>query len=54
MPPTAKKLLDEALALLDDERAALAEALNESQDGVAVELSPAWEAEIARRLAKAR
>ena len=46
------KILDEALALSDEDRAALAEALNASLDGVAIELSAEWESEIARRVGK--
>jgi len=46
---TAKKILEDALGLPADERAALADALNQSLSHV-VDLSPAWKAEIASRI----
>ena len=49
MTSTAEKVLEDALALPEDERAALADALNESLSP-AGDLSPAWKAEIARRI----
>lgn len=49
MMSTAKKILEEALALPADERAALADALNQSLSHSA-DLSPAWKAEIASRI----
>ena len=56
MTSAAKKdeLIAYALALPDDERAAFAEVLNESLDGVAIEVSPELESEIARRVEKIR
>jgi putative addiction module component (TIGR02574 family) len=45
----ARKLLDEALALSAEERAALVEALSESLEPVA--LSAEWQDEIQRRIA---
>lgn len=48
---TAKKILDEALSLPEDERAALVDALNESLEAPEDDLSPEWKAEIARRIA---
>ena len=53
MSPAAKRLLDSALKLEPAEREQLAhdllESIDKSADG---ELSPAWEAEIQRRLRK--
>ena len=49
MTSTAEKILEDALSLPEDERAALADALNESLSP-ASDLSPAWKAEIARRI----
>ena len=46
--PAEKKIFDEALSLPSESREALVVALAESLDPV--ELSPAWEAEIVRRL----
>jgi len=46
---TAKKILDEALALPED-RAALVDALSESLETLEDDLSPEWKAEIARRI----
>ncbi len=50
MTSTAKKILDEALALPREEREELVGALSSSLEPV--ELSPEWEAEIARRVRK--
>lgn len=44
----ARKLLDEALALPAEERAALVDALSESLEPI--DLSPEWHAEIQRRI----
>lgn len=44
----ARKLLDEALALPPDERAALVDALSESLEPI--EVSPEWADEIRRRI----
>jgi len=49
---TAKKILDEALALPDDERAALMEALSDSFDPEPAQLSPEWKAEVQSRIAQ--
>jgi putative addiction module component (TIGR02574 family) len=46
--PAAEKILADALALPVEEREALVEALSDSLDPV--ELSPEWQAEIARRI----
>ena len=48
MTSTAKKILDEALALPQEEREELVGALSSSLEPV--ELSPEWQAEIARRV----
>ena len=45
----AEKILEDALSLPEDERAALADALNESLSATG-DLSPEWEAEIANRI----
>lgn len=50
MTSATKKILEEALALPEEERAALVSALNESLETVADDLSPEWKAEIARRI----
>lgn len=50
MNSTAKKLLDEALCLPEEERASLVDALNESLQIAKADLSPEWQAEIARRI----
>jgi putative addiction module component (TIGR02574 family) len=50
MTSATKKILEEALALPEDERAALVSALNESLETAADDLSPEWKAEIARRI----
>jgi putative addiction module component (TIGR02574 family) len=51
MSSTAKRLLDEALALSAEEREALADALHESLEPREHELDAAWRDEIARRIA---
>ncbi len=50
MTSATKKILEEALALPEEERAALVSALNESLETPADDLSPEWKAEIARRI----
>ena len=47
-----KKILDDALALPENEREALVEALSDSLDPEAVELSPEWTSEIRSRIAQ--
>ena len=46
----AKKILDEALSLSDDERMELMAALSDSFEPPATQLSPEWRAEIADRI----
>jgi len=46
----AKKIFEQALALPEPERAALIDALADSLQAVDEDLSPEWEAEIARRI----
>ncbi len=46
----AKKVLENALALPEAERAAIVEALNESLEQQGSELGPGWGEEIARRI----
>lgn len=50
MTSTTQKLLEQALALPEDERAALADALAGSLGEVDERLSPKWRAEISRRI----
>ncbi len=50
MTSTAKKILDEALALPEEDREALVEALSDSLERPRHELSDEWKAEIARRI----
>ena len=50
MTSTAKKILEEALALPDDERAELVDALSASLESPADDMSPEWKAEIGRRI----
>lgn len=50
MTSTAKKILDEALALPEDDRAVLVDALTESLVQAEGELSAEWKAEIRRRI----
>ena len=50
MTSAAKKILDDALSLPEDDRAALVDALNESLEAPEEDLSPEWKAEIARRI----
>lgn len=52
MTSATKKLLEEALALPEKEREALVEALSDSLDPEAVELSPKWTSEIRNRIAQ--
>ena len=52
MTSAAKRILDEALALPDDERAELMEALSDSFHPDAVEVSPEQKAEIEGRIAE--
>ncbi len=47
---TARRILEDALSLPEEERAALVDALNESLEEPADDLSPAWKAEIIRRI----
>ena len=50
MTPAAKKILEEALALSEQEREELVSALSSSLEPV--ELSPEWSSEIRRRIEK--
>jgi putative addiction module component (TIGR02574 family) len=45
-----KKILEDALALSEEQRATLVAALNESLETAEDELTPQWKAEIARRI----
>lgn len=54
MTSSAKKILDEALALPAEDRGAITEALDASLHGADVELSTEWLTEIADRIEKAR
>jgi putative addiction module component (TIGR02574 family) len=47
---SAKKLLDEALRLSDDERMELVTALSDSFEPTAAELSPQWRHEVEDRI----
>ena len=49
--PTAEKILEDALSLPEDERRHLIKVLSHSLDADEVDLSPAWKAEIGRRIA---
>ncbi len=51
MTSEARKLLETALALPQDERAALVEALSDSFEFEPEELSPEWRAEVGDRIA---
>ena len=51
MTAEAKKILAEALALPESERADLVDSLKDSLRGSGDELSPEWTVEIARRIA---
>lgn len=51
MTSEARKLLETALALPEDERAALVEALSDSFEFAPAELSPAWQVEVSDRIA---
>lgn len=50
MSSAVKKILEEALALSEKERAALVDALNDSLEMRSDGLTPEWRAEIARRI----
>lgn len=50
MTSTAHKILQDALALPSEDRTALIEALSDSLDGSAVDLSTQWTAEIGNRI----
>ncbi len=50
MTSTAKKILDEALALPEQDRAALVDALSESLETFEDDLSAEWKTEITRRI----
>ena len=52
MTSPTKKVLEDALALPEKEREALVEALSDSLDPEAVELSPEWTSEIRNRIAQ--
>ena len=52
MGAEARRLLDQALALPDDERRAFAEELAKSLQGAHVELAPAWRGELEGRIAE--
>ncbi|NOY90630.1 MAG: addiction module protein [Deltaproteobacteria bacterium] len=55
MTDAAEKILEDALSLPEDERRHLVEVLSHSLDADAldrVDLSPAWKAEIGRRIAE--
>ena len=52
MISTAKKILDEALALPEEEREQLVAALSDSLDPEGVTLSPEWTSEIGNRIAQ--
>ena len=50
MTAQAKKIFEEALALPEQDRAALVDALTDSLRAVEAPLGPEWTAEIARRM----
>jgi putative addiction module component (TIGR02574 family) len=50
MTDATKKLLEDALALPEEQRATLVAALNESLETAEDDLTPQWKAEIARRI----
>ena len=50
MTSATKKILEDALALSDEQRATLVAALNESLETTEDDLTPEWKAEIARRI----
>ena len=50
MTSATKKILEDALALSEEQRATLVAALNESLETSEGDLTPAWKAEIARRI----
>ncbi len=49
---SAKKILDEALALPEEEREELVATLSDSLDPARVEVSPKWTSEIGSRIAQ--
>ena len=50
MTSATKKILEDALALPEEQRATLVAALNESLETTEDDLTPQWKAEIARRI----
>ena len=50
MTSATKKILEDALALPEEQRATLVAALNESLETTEDDLTPEWKAEIARRI----
>ena len=50
MTSVTKKILEDALALPEEQRATLVAALNESLETTEDDLTPQWKAEIARRI----
>ena len=50
MTSATKKILEDALALSEEQRATLVAALNESLETTEDDLTPEWKAEIARRI----
>ncbi|MCB9756174.1 MAG: addiction module protein [Myxococcales bacterium] len=52
MGAEARRLLDQALALPDDDRRAFVEELIRSLQGIPVELAPAWRGELEGRIAE--
>ncbi len=50
MISATKKILEDALALPEEQRATLVAALNESLETTEDDLTPQWKAEIARRI----
>ena len=50
MTSATKKILEDALALSEEQRATLVAALNESLETTEDDLTPQWKAEIARRI----
>ena len=51
MASTVEKILEDALSLPEDERRHLVKVLSHSLDTNEIDLSPAWKAEIGRRIA---
>ncbi len=50
MTSATRKILEDALALSEEQRATLVAALNESLETTEDDLTPEWKAEIARRI----